>query len=272
MINFVVPKLKFEQIYKKFYIDHHNIFTFIREENYKFIYRSPDFDDLNMMCRENLKYWESNSRYIFSELCKTSNVILDIGSYSGIYSIIASKVNKKADIYAFEPNPNMFDVSKKNFKINNLRNIKVFNIAISDVVGESYLFQNHENYTSVYSLKESKNDGARFKVETITLDEVIKNQNINKIDLIKIDIEGFELNAIKGFKSNIQTFQPIMIIECLTEIDIRNIHDFLKEYGYEKVFQINGNDFDQRNYLWIPASKNYLLNKFEILLTEFIFE
>ena len=63
----MVKKLFVERIYKKIYIDPHNIYVRIHAKNYSFWYRSVAYDDLNMMCRENLKFWESSSREIFSE-------------------------------------------------------------------------------------------------------------------------------------------------------------------------------------------------------------
>jgi hypothetical protein len=113
LINLALKKLTFEKIYRVIYTNHHNIYVRIREKNYSFLYRSVAEDDLNMMCRENLKFWESSSRSLFSELAIESNIVLDIGSYTGIYTLIAAKSNKNVETISFEPNPVMFQTLEK---------------------------------------------------------------------------------------------------------------------------------------------------------------
>ncbi len=94
LINIFFRKLTIEKIYASLYTRHHNIYVRIKSRQYSFWYRSVDFDDLNMMCRENLKLWESKSREIFSLLSLSSNTVFDIGSYTDVYALVAAKSNK----------------------------------------------------------------------------------------------------------------------------------------------------------------------------------
>ena len=152
LINIFFKKLTIEKIYANLYTKHHNIFVKIKSKRYSFWYRSVDFDDLNMMCRENLKYWESNSREIFAILSLSSRIVFDIGSYTGIYALVAAKSNNKLNIYAFEPNPDLFSALQKNLKLNRIRNSKLEQIALDKEPGSAYLYLIHEVYTSIVSL------------------------------------------------------------------------------------------------------------------------
>ena len=123
IINFFIKKLTIEHLYNKIYINPHNIFVRIKGSRYSLIYRSVDYNDLNMMCRENLKNWESSSREIFSILSLNSKCAVDIGSYTGIYTLVAAKTNRNIRTISFEPNPDLFKVLARNVEINRIKNL-----------------------------------------------------------------------------------------------------------------------------------------------------
>jgi FkbM family methyltransferase len=169
-----------------------------------------DFDDLNMMCRENLKFWESKSREIFSILSLSSNTVFDIGSYTGVYALVAAKSNRKLEVNAFEPNPDLFSALEKNLKLNRIRNVKSEQMALDDQPGEAYLYLNHDIHTSIGSLIQSSTAGKKVLVRKTTLDIYCENHSISSIDLMKIDVEGYEINVLKGF--DINRYKPDIII------------------------------------------------------------
>jgi FkbM family methyltransferase len=173
LVNFFFKKLSIEQMYKKLYLDHHNIYVKIKGARYSFIYRSVDYDDLNMMCRENLKYWESSSREIFSTLSLTSKCAVDIGSYTGVYTLVAAKTNKKIATISFEPNPDLYTALVKNIKINRIKNCKLEQLALDKEIGSATLHLNHERYTSIGSLIKSSEAGKQIRVDKTTLDAYV---------------------------------------------------------------------------------------------------
>ena len=260
LINLFLKKLFVEKIYKKLYLDHHNIYVHISAKNYSFLYRSVDYDDLNMMCRENLKFWESSSREIFSELAKSSNSIIDVGSYTGIYALIAAKSNKKATVIAFEPNPNLFDALSKNIKLNNLTKIKLENLALDNVVGVDYLYVNHESYTSVASLIQSANTSAKFQIKKTTLDNYCQENKISSVDLIKIDVEGVEKRVLEGAGQVLHKYSPIIIMESLTLNDLKHQKNVLKNLNYLEPIQIKGDGYDSNNWLWFTKKDKNKIN------------
>ena len=253
-INIFFRKLTIEKIYAHLYTSHHNIYVRIRSKQYSFWYRSVDFDDLNMMCRENLKFWESKSREIFSILSLSSNTVFDIGSYTGVYALVAAKSNKNLKVSAFEPNPDLFSALEKNLKLNRIRNVKSEQMALDNQPGEAYLYLNHDIHTSIGSLIQSSTAGKKVLVSKTTLDIYCENHSVNSIDLIKIDVEGYETNVLQGGSSIIKKSSPIILMESFTQETLEKQFELLSELGYLRPLQVNGDGFDLNNWLWFTES------------------
>ena len=254
LINIFFRKLTIEKIYAHLYTSHHNIYVRIKSKRYSFWYRSVDFDDLNMMCRENLKFWESNSREIFSILSLSSNTVFDIGSYTGVYALVSAKSNKKLTVSAFEPNPDLFSALEKNLKLNRIRNVKSEQMALDNQPGEAYLYLNHDIHTSIGSLIQSSTAGKKVLVRKTTLDIYCENHSVNSIDLIKIDVEGYEANVLQGGSLIIKKSSPIILMESLTQETLEKQFELLSELGYLRPLQVNGDGFDLNNWLWFTES------------------
>ena len=266
LINIFFRKLTIEKIYAYLYTNHHNIYVRIKSKQYSFWYRSVDLDDLNMMCRENLKFWESNSREIFSILSLSSNTVFDIGSYTGIYALIAAKSNKKLKVSAFEPNPDLFSALEKNLKLNRIRNVKSEQMALDNQPGEAYLYLNHDIHTSIGSLIQSSTAGKKVLVRKTTLDIYCENHSVNSIDLIKIDVEGYEANVLQGGSSIIKKSSPIILMESLTQVTLEKQFELLSELGYLRPLQVNGDGFDLNNWLWFTDSHKEKIEQIRHLL------
>ena len=266
LINIFFRKLTIEKIYAHLYTSHHNIYVRIKSKRYSFWYRSVDFDDLNMMCRENLKFWESKSREIFSILSLSSNTVFDIGSYTGVYALVAAKSNKKLKVSAFEPNPELFSALEKNLKLNRIRNVKSEQMALDNQPGEAYLYLNHDIHTSIGSLIQSSTAGKKVLVRKTTLDIYCENHSVNSIDLIKIDVEGYEANVLQGGSSIIKKSSPIILMESLTQETLEKQFELLSELGYLRPLQINGDGFDLNNWLWFTESRRDKVKQISHLL------
>src|SRR5258705_11326726 len=98
--------------------------------------------------------WEKNSLKLWKELCKSSDVIFDIGSNTGIYSLLAKTVNKNAKVYAFEPVKRVYDKLLKNINLNRYH-IETFEIAISNYSGKATIYDTESEHT--YTVTVNKN-------------------------------------------------------------------------------------------------------------------
>ena len=267
-INFVLKKLFIEKFHKMVFLNPHNIYVRIHAKNYSFLYRSVAYDDLNMMCRENLKFWESSSREIFSELAKKSSFVIDVGSYTGIYTLIASKSNRNVRTISFEPNPLIFRALEKNLKLNRIKNAKLEKLALDNVSGRDFLYLNHEVYSSAASIIETNLNYEKYEIEKSTLDSYFEQNDNLTVDLMKVDVEGLETRILEGSHKVLSKFSPIVLMEALTKEAKDSQFSFLKNLNYLEPLQVKGDGYDSNNWVWFTEKD---LNRIKELRQYLIF-
>ena len=182
-----------------------------------------------------------------------NEVLIDIGAALGYYTLLFSKkAGIKGEVYAFEAESNAFSYLKKNTLLNNLTNVKLFNLALDEHAGESYFVKscdlNIGTWGGYVSSKKSN-----FKVKTSSLDDF----NLEKIDWIKLDVDGNEFKILKGMKNLIKSSKNLKLImefdlEVIyknnSEIEIKNIFSFLKSnFAFAIVCEENYKYLDIRN-------------------------
>ena len=181
-------------------------------------------------------------------------VFFDVGANKGEYVYVSEKYLSKDNIHAFEPNPKLF------FKLNHLfKKSHINNLALSNSNGEAKLkvpYLNHIEDDSLGTLKiESKEknetNAELFKVKTLTLDRYCFNQNVHRIDCIKIDVEGFELKVLEGAMQTIKVHQPVLIIEIekrhhqdKSVLDIINF--IIDNYSSKRPYKVYHFDFSAK--------------------------
>tara|TARA_A100001011_G_scaffold37995_1_gene35984 strand:- start:552 stop:1424 length:873 start_codon:yes stop_codon:yes gene_type:complete len=163
--------------------------------------------------------------------------IIDGGSNIGNHSIVFSQYFKK--IYSYEPHPINYLINKINTK--SFKNIEVFNYALGDKKKKSVLFEDPKGMGGHSFLKTSISNKLKKKhtVKMITLDSL--KHRLKNIFLIKLDVENYEFQVLKGGLSFISKYRPIIIYEC--KIGNENINKLLIKNNY-KIFYIKfPNDF-----------------------------
>lgn len=143
---------------------------------------------------------ECNVFKLVKDISNEPKVLFDIGANRGEYTKALLNNFPDAQIHSFEPAEATYKTLQDNITANN---VKLNNFGISDVISESVLYYDKEN-SGLASLYNRQLDyfGIGFsKSETVkldTLDHYCRENDISRIDLLKIDIEGNELNALKG--------------------------------------------------------------------------
>ena len=154
--------------------------------------------------------FEKNIQNIFLQH-KNFNVFVDVGAHIGRYSVMMAILNKNGKVIAIEPEPNNIEALKYNIKINNLKNMEVFPFAVGSNEGSIQLFYD-KWFSSVASTIQDFQAKRYILVRCKKLDNLLAK--IKQIDLIKIDIEGFELEALRGAK-NVLERTKVIIFENL---------------------------------------------------------
>ncbi len=175
-----------------------------------------------------LDEYEKEANWAWNTLAKSSNIIFDIGANTGVYSVMSKVVNPSAKVFAFEPSINTFKKLKKNIELNKM-DVVCEQIAVSDSdkIETFYDVPDEHQKSASLSPEKLKNWGGykgeiiEYDMQCSTLDSYISKNNITSIDLMKIDVEMHEPEALKGFKKHLDLFKPIMMIEVLTQ-DIAN--------------------------------------------------
>jgi len=149
---------------------------------------------------------------------KKGMVVVDIGSNIGYYVVLESKlVGSKGLVVAVEPDPVNFSYLLRNIRLNKLRNVMTVNKAISDRDGTINMIKsNRSNWSRV--LQTSHDLAAQdvisvVEVQAVTLDNLIKQLGLNKVDFIRMDVEGHEDYIIRASENTIQGYLPDIFME-----------------------------------------------------------
>ena len=159
--------------------------------------------------------YEPGTLHIISKCIKTGDSFIDVGSNIGLITLYAaSLVGESGKIYSFEPFNNTFNILLENIKLNNYNNIVPINLALGAKKERRSIFQKIKESRGSASLINPKNSSSANQVFVETLDNFITNNEISQIRMIKIDVEGWELEVLKGSRSILEdTNAPIICIE-----------------------------------------------------------
>lgn len=154
---------------------------------------TKDISMVPSLMNNNFEEFELN---VFSSMIKPGSIILDVGANIGVYSLIAARhTGSKGRVYAFEPVPENFELLSRNIRQNELKNVVCINKAVGSSNGKIEMEIEKGSIATHYVSSSPKNPTA---VPVTTIDSFIKNKKISRVDLIKMDIEGYEGFAIEG--------------------------------------------------------------------------
>jgi len=233
---------------------------------YKYFYRH---DDKYIGHRIALEKYEPYETQLILRQAKAGDVVVDVGANIGYYTVLlADKVGKNGKVYAFEPDKINFEILIKNISENNLENVVAVNAAVGSKSETKILYRSEENLgdhklfkPTLPSLKKggkteiiSKKDSEIVKI--IKLDDYLENI---KIDLMKIDTQGWEPEVIDGAKKLIEKNKPIIFLEYspasykLAKLNGERMMEFLRRI-YPKIWWIDE---------WLYIYKNLSQEKIE---------
>jgi FkbM family methyltransferase len=215
-----------------------------------------------------LSDYEKETFEFFKKNIRKGNTVLDIGAHIGLYSSpFAEMVGAQGSVFCFEPTPSTYGILKKTMQLNKHRNVKGVNAAISETSGTitfNLTSKNGEgsNANSIVSIDRSVTN---VEVKAISIDD-FRKENKLKINVLKIDVEGAELSALKGAKETFMQDRPLGILALhpsnIIEFghSLEGIWKCLEEYKLKIFYQgqpISKDDFCNNELLFdiefIPA-------------------
>lgn len=156
---------------------------------------------------------------IQSILDVTDPVIFDVGSNIGTWLTWVAHSRPNASIYAFEPQPQVFQIMCGNLAINNIYNVLAYPMALG--AESKWIEVDEPNYAThhdfgVFSLVEQKIPdltARKLHIEIRTVDQIMRDFAIPKLDLMKIDVEGMDIDVLRGAANTINRYRPVIFIE-----------------------------------------------------------
>lgn len=150
-------------------------------------------------------------------------VYFDVNANIGAITTLIAKYLKKGFVYAFESSYN-YKYLEENIRINSITNAKLFNISLSEIKEPS--FKTRYCYAHAFRLKDNDSN-VNNKLPFPKLDDIIKKENINHLDFIKIDVDGYENSVLEGSDDLIKKFNPICYV-AVNLWSLKNPYSFLK--------------------------------------------
>ena len=232
----------------------HRRFSLLFNLKYKSVERLDvlfDFDLRHPIDRHifyNNKY-ENENFYLFLEKCNNfkPDIFIDVGSNNGVYSLRIKKKIPLIKLLAFEPLESNYKRLKKNFLINGIpkKDFELFCFALSD---------KNKNLKGKLDTKKNLINSGGFKIDkkgNISIEtkkfDSLKNLKSKKL-AIKIDVEGHELYALKGMKTNLINNKILLIIEIKKDF-FKRVDDYLKNIDFNFISKIGHEDYIYSNYL-----------------------
>lgn len=143
--------------------------------------------------------YEYEKRLLFEARVRNSSVVYDIGAHVGFYTLLASQlVGAEGKVIAFEPVRRNLDYLRRHLEINHCVNVVVIEAAVSDRSGTAPFSQGVD-----YSQGHLSQTKGNIMVNTVSIDELIRNGDAPAPDYMKIDVEGAELLVLKGARSTL---------------------------------------------------------------------
>lgn len=149
-------------------------------------------------------------------------VCLDVGANIGLYSLGLSVLAPRGRIYAFEPSPSCFGHLQSNLSANRIDNAEATQVAVSDTTGTVHFhdfdFFSAGSFSSDEgSLLDTESYGSQaFEAQATTLDDFVADREIERVDFIKVDVEGAELSVLAGAEKTLATWRPKVVLEFNT--------------------------------------------------------
>lgn len=170
-------------------------------------------------------------------------VFIDVGANFGKYTIVlARQLGDKGEVVSIEPEERSVDLIKKNIVLNNLENVRVIGKACSSKDGKATLWLEDTKYSGgLHSLKKNKDHVRKKTIDIEKLDSIVARLNLDRVDLIKIDVEGLESEVLLGAKKTLKKYHPKIIFESGKD-SISNVLGILGKFKY-RVKKLDPNNF-----------------------------
>jgi FkbM family methyltransferase len=190
-------------------------------------------------------------QYHARKFIKNDSVIIDAGANAGVFSVFAAHLSPQGKIYSFEPSPETYELLSKNTR--EYSQILTFNHGLGDISKEENLIlaESSGSNTMVDSGMRDGTSASMVKVCVKTIDEVVREQGITRVDFIKMDTEGYEEKILYGAKETIQKYAPVLSMSAYHHVgDKKSIPNYVLSLNPRYKYKIS-RDVEDNLLFWV---------------------
>lgn len=187
--------------------------------------------------------YEPNEFSWLDRVLKPGMTFLDVGANLGLYTIFAARrVAETGRVIAIEPSSREMERLRKHVEQNLLSNVSLLPVALSDCSAEAVLLvaaASHAGHNTLGSFGYNTQLEHREKVRAVRLDDLMESAKLERVDVIKMDIEGAELAALRGGALTLAKYRPILLMELSDralnhqKASSTEVLSLLADYGYD---------------------------------------
>ncbi|HEX8873846.1 MAG TPA: FkbM family methyltransferase [Nitrosospira sp.] len=181
-----------------------------------------------------------------------NGIFIDVGANIGTFTLVAAHRARQGQVHAFEPSAHHFARLARNVELNHFSNVVLNQKGLYDQPGEAVLFlpsrageMNNSGAASLYPASEARQVSE--SISLVRLDDYIRDKNLQRVDIIKIDIEGAEIRALNGARESLVRLRPLVLMELdLDNLSRANcspkeVFDFWKSLDYKiSIIRVTG--------------------------------
>jgi FkbM family methyltransferase len=203
---------------------------------------------------------------VFESLLAPGMTVVDVGANIGLYSAVAAKhVGPAGRVISIEPAPENCRILESTLRLNDFRQVTVVRKAVTDESGEGslYLCEDNKGDHRIFSLDRQRK---RLPIEVSTLDAILRDCAVSKVDVLKVDIQGSEARALKGMTQTLTANEHIRVIMELWPWgiaqaggDANEALASIRDLGFE-IFELDG---DKRSVRRITTNAELVLRRLE---------
>lgn len=162
------------------------------------------------------EYYEPELRDL-AKILSPGQTFVDAGACYGIYALAAGKIaGEEGRVIAFEPASRVFGVLKKNIELNGLTNILAYPLGLAEKRGKAWLYHHPNVGCDSLGRDHSFTEKAE-EIATDSLDNVLRESSINRVDVLKMDVQGAEELVLRGATATLRSHHPVVVFEVYPE-------------------------------------------------------
>lgn len=172
---------------------------------------------------------------------KEDSYVIDVGANIGFLSLQFARLCSKGMVFSFEPDSQNFQNLKKNIQLNHFDNVRIYKNALGATAETVTLYKIFENNPGANRILFTRPDmpHEQESIDVLVLDAIADDFNISRMDVMKIDVEGFEIFVLQGARNLIAKWRPILFVE-LAEVNLRQhgytalaLVEFIEQLDYD---------------------------------------